>query len=108
MKRYGDALREYACALKINNLQIGARFRTIKVLIAQNRFAAALEELKVLKDQAPDESNVHYMLGNVFKKLDQNGDALRHYTVAMNLDPKVSLETTVLCQLLLILYRPLP
>jgi anaphase-promoting complex subunit 3 len=71
-------------------MQIGARFRTIKVMLAQNRFAAALDQLKVLKDQAPDESNVHYLLGQVYKRLDQNGDALRHYTVAMNLDPKVS------------------
>lgn len=95
MKRYGDALREYSRALKINHMQVGARFRTIKVLIAQNRFAAALDELKVLKDQAPDESNVHYLLGNVYKRLDLNGDALRHYTVAMNLDPKVSRHRVV-------------
>lgn len=50
---------------------------------------AALEELKQLKDLVPDDANVHYMLGKVYKKLHNRADALRHYTIAMNLDPKV-------------------
>lgn len=50
---------------------------------------AALEELKQLKDLVPDDANVHYMLGKVYKKLHNRSDALRHYTIAMNLDPKV-------------------
>jgi len=54
------------------------------------RFDAALDELEQLRDMAPDESNVHFMLGRVYKQLGNKSEALRHYTIAMNLDPKVS------------------
>ena len=49
----------------------------------------ALEELIVLRDVAPDEANVHFFLGRVYKTLRQKGNAVKHFTTALSLDPKV-------------------
>jgi hypothetical protein len=48
-------------------------------------------ELKVLKDVAPDEANVHFLLGRLYKMLRMRGEAVRCFTMALNLDPKVGL-----------------
>lgn len=49
----------------------------------------ALVELQICKDIAPDEANVHFWLGKVYKALRQKPDAIKHFTIALNLDPKV-------------------
>ena len=59
--------------------------------MALHEHQKALVELKVLKDIAPDEANVHFLLGKVYKVLRQKGNAIKHFTMALNLDPKVSL-----------------
>lgn len=62
----------------------------------------ALTDLKILKDMAPDEANVHYLLGKLYKMLHDKANAIKHFTTALNLDPKVcpsSLETTYLSYL---------
>ena len=61
-------------------------------------FAEALVELEVLRDQAPDEANVWFLLGKCYKGLGERGEALRALTTALNLDVKVcccSFFTTV-------------
>lgn len=52
----------------------------------------ALSELKILKDMAPDEANVHYLLGKLYKMLHDKANAIKHFTTALNLDPKVCLS----------------
>lgn len=49
----------------------------------------ALMELKILKDVAPDEANVHFLLGKLYKTLHQKANSIKHFTTALNLDPKV-------------------
>jgi anaphase-promoting complex subunit 3 len=49
----------------------------------------ALAQLEVLKSLAPDEAMVHFLLGRLYKSLREKGLAVRHFTVALNLDPKV-------------------
>ena len=53
-------------------------------------FEQALEELGVLRDQAPDEANVWFLLGKCYKGLGEKSEALRALTTALNLDVKVS------------------
>jgi len=60
------------------------------VLLALSRPREALAELKVLEHMVPDESNVHFMLGRVYKTLHDKSSAVKYFTIAMNLDPKVS------------------
>jgi anaphase-promoting complex subunit 3 len=57
-------------------------------------FELALRELLVLRDLAPDEANVWFLLGKCWKGLGEKGEALRAFTTALNLDVKVSLITS--------------
>lgn len=51
-----------------------------------------MEELNVLKDLVPDEANVHFSLGRLYKVLRNKTMAIKHLTIALNLDPKVGLS----------------
>ena len=42
-----------------------------------------------MKDLAPDEANVHYTLGRLYKQLKDRTNAIKHFTTALHLDPKV-------------------
>jgi anaphase-promoting complex subunit 3 len=67
-----------------------ARFKKARALMAMNDLDAALQELLILKDMAPDEPTIHFLLGRLYKALGEKGSAVRHFTIALNLDPKVS------------------
>jgi anaphase-promoting complex subunit 3 len=65
-----------------------ARFRKAQVLLKLGAAEDSLTELLVLKDAAPDDPNVHFLLGRCYKRLKERASAIRHLTIAMNLDPK--------------------
>ena len=88
-KNLKAALVKYSEACQLSERGTLWRFKKAQVLVALGQPERALAELEVLKDIAPDEANVHFSLGNVYKKLRQKGDAIRHFTMALNLDPKV-------------------
>lgn len=50
----------------------------------------ALTELETLKNLAPEEANVFFLLGKCYKGLGQRASAVRAFTTALNLDAKVS------------------
>jgi tetratricopeptide (TPR) repeat protein len=60
-----------------------------RALMKLRRPKEALMELETLKDIAPDESMVHFMLGRLYKMIGDKTSAIRHLTIALNLDPKV-------------------
>lgn len=60
-----------------------------------NRPEEALLELEILKEIAPDEANVWFLSGRLCKMLGRKGEAVKAFTVALNLDPKVSLKTSI-------------
>jgi anaphase-promoting complex subunit 3 len=91
-KKPHDALVMYghACALAPGSAL--SRFKKARCLMGLGRPKEALVELKVLKDVAPDEANVHFLLGRLYKMLRMRGEAVRCFTMALNLDPKVCLN----------------
>jgi anaphase-promoting complex subunit 3 len=91
-KKPHDALIMYghACALAPGSAL--SRFKKARCLMGLGRPKEALVELKVLKDVAPDEANVHFLLGRLYKMLRMRGEAVRCFTMALNLDPKVCLH----------------
>ena len=91
MKNPKAALVQYSKACELSEKSALCRFKKARVLMALRRYEMALTELRVLKDIAPDEANVHFLLGRVYKVLRQKGSAIRHFTMALNLDPKVNL-----------------
>ena len=84
-----EALVQYSRACELAEKSALCRFKKANVLMALSRPEEALAELMFLKDIAPDEANVHFLLGSVYKQLRQKGSAVKHFTMAMNLDPKV-------------------
>ena len=90
LKNHKAALIQYTRACELSEKSALCRFKKARVLMTLQEPERALVELRVLKDIAPDEANVHFLLGRVYKQLRQKGSAIRHFTMALNLDPKVS------------------
>lgn len=83
------ALANYSRALELAPGSALARFKKARVLMHLRCFEEGLQELEVLRDQAPDEANVWFLLGKCYKGLGERGEALRAFTTALNLDVKV-------------------
>jgi anaphase-promoting complex subunit 3 len=91
LRKKPDALECYSRALELAPQSALARFKKSRVLMHMREFELALRELLVLRDLAPDEANVWFLLGKCWKGLGEKGEALRAFTTALNLDVKVSL-----------------
>ena len=58
------------------------RYQRAHVLMKLERFEEALEQLEAVRDCAPREASVHFLLGKVCKKLGRVEEALGHFTTA--------------------------
>lgn len=90
MKKPQAALAQYETACYLAPLSAITRFKKARLLLHMSCPREALAELKELEHMVPDESSVHFMLGRVYKTLHDKSNAVRYFTIAMNLDPKVS------------------
>jgi anaphase-promoting complex subunit 3 len=59
------------------------------------RLQEAREELERLREMAPEESMVHFLLGRCLKSLGDRKGAIREMTIALELDPKVRSESSI-------------
>lgn len=91
LRKKPNALDCYSRALELAPQSALARFKKARVLMHMRDFEGALQELLVLRDIAPDEANVWFLLGKCWRGLGEKGEALRAFTTALNLDVKVSL-----------------
>ena len=89
LKQPEAALQMYSRAVALQPNSALSRFKKAKCLMALARSSEALGELEILKDMAPDEANVHFLLGRLYKMLGRRGEAVKAFTMALNLDPKV-------------------
>ena len=89
LKQPEAALHMYSKAVALQPNSALSRFKKAKCLMTLGRSEDALNELQVLKDIAPDEANVHFLLGRLYKMLGKRGEAVKAFTEALNLDPKV-------------------
>lgn len=89
-KHYEAALAQYSKACTLSPSSALSRFRKARVLVQLGQPKMALVELQILKDVAPDEANVFFLLGKLYKMLRMRADAVRCFTAALNLDPKAA------------------
>lgn len=90
MKKTQPALMQYMTAVALDPRSNLARFRKAQIHLKLGAPHEALKDLQYLKDIAPDDANVHFLLGKTYKKLGEKQSAIRHFTIALNLDPKAS------------------
>lgn len=87
-RRPDAALTAFHSAVTLDPSSIMARFRRAQTLLKLGDTAASLKDLLLLKDRAPDDANIHFLLGRCYKRIGERAMAVKHLTVAMNLDPK--------------------
>ncbi|KAL3425047.1 20S cyclosome subunit (tetratricopeptide) [Phlyctema vagabunda] len=85
-----EALKYFTKATELAPKSPEARFKKARALMALGEMDLALKELMILKDLAPDYAMVHFLLGRLYKGMRNKGAAVRHFTIALNLDPKAS------------------
>lgn len=88
MRKTQPALMQFMTAVALDPRSNLARFKKAQIHLKLGAPVEALKDLEYLRDSAPDDAIVHYWLGKTYKKLGQRADALRHFTIALNLDPK--------------------
>lgn len=97
-KQTAKALKYYTRATELAPRSGLTRYKKARALMTMGLMEEAMEELMILKDLAPDAAMVHFQLGKLYKALKNKGAAVKHFTIALNLDPKVSaLSQTYLC-----------
>ena len=96
LKHYHEALQAYSKACELDPRSGMAHFRRAQLLVHTGRVDDALRALILLRDMTPDEANVHYLLGKVYKAVGEKSLAIKHFTTALHLDPKVSLSSSSL------------
>lgn len=102
------ALDAYRRAVEISPKAPEMRYQKARGHLAIGEIEQALEELKVLKNLAPDEGTVHFLLAQLYKTVNNKQLAVKHYTNAQALDPKVCLSYFHQPALMLTMIRPLP
>lgn len=95
------ALQYFTKATELAPQAAQTRYKKARALLALNQLDAARKELEILKNLAPDEATVHFLLGKLYKTQNDKSSAVRHFTIALNLDPKVCrCRDTKFCQML--------
>lgn len=88
-KHTGQALAYFNTAAQLQPKAPDFRLRKARALLATGKLREAQQELLILKDLAPDKAQVHYLLGKMAKAMRDKKAAVRHFTIALSLDPKV-------------------
>jgi anaphase-promoting complex subunit 3 len=89
-KQIMPALRAYSKAVELAPKAALTRYKKARALIAVGQIEEAEGELVILKDLAPDEGRVHFLLGTLYRSMNERQLAVHHFTIALALDPKVS------------------
>lgn len=90
-KLIDQALPYFTRATELAPRAPDVRLKKARALLQKGQLKAAQSELMILKDLAPDRAQVHFLLGKLSKTLHDKKSAVRHFTIALSLDPKVSL-----------------
>lgn len=88
-KQIMPALQAYSKAVELAPRAAQTRYKKARALLAVGQIDAAQKELMILKDLAPDEGTVHFLLGTLYRSMNEKQAAVRHFTIALALDPKV-------------------
>ncbi|KAL3694345.1 hypothetical protein R1sor_007996 [Riccia sorocarpa] len=66
------------------------KYQKANVLMSEERYEDALTELEQLKEVAPRESSVFFLMGKIYKRLDLPERAMYHFCIALDLKPSTT------------------
>ena len=87
LRRNGDALELLQRAIALDGRNPLAKYERAAVLLSEDRFQDALEELESLKEVAPREASVFFLMGRIYKKLNLPEEAMVNFSTALDLKP---------------------
>ena len=85
---FDEADREYARALISDSESARARFGLARSLSSRSRLSEALAEAEHALRLAPDDSDLHALLGTILERLNRFAEAARSYEAYANLLPR--------------------
>ncbi|KAL1842392.1 hypothetical protein VTJ49DRAFT_5351 [Mycothermus thermophilus] len=91
-KQIVQALPYFVRAVELAPRAPEMRSKKAGALLATGQLEEARKELMILRDAAPNNAQVHFLLAKLAKTLGDRRTAVRHFTIALSLDPKASGE----------------
>ncbi|PHH82361.1 hypothetical protein CDD82_6263 [Ophiocordyceps australis] len=85
-----QALAAYTKAAELAPRAAQTRYKKARALLSLEKTEEARRELLILKDLAPEEATVHFLLGTLYRRTNEKQLSVRHYTIALSLDPKAA------------------
>ncbi|KAK1599017.1 tetratricopeptide [Colletotrichum navitas] len=89
-KQMMAALQFYTKATELAPRAAVVRYKKARALMSLGKIDLAEKELLILKDMAPDEALVHFLLGKLYRNINEKQMAVRAFSNALALDPKAS------------------
>lgn len=89
-KQMVQALNAYTRAADLAPRAAQTRYKKARALLMVGQIEAAQRELMILKDLAPEEATVHFLLGTLYKNTNEKQLSVQHFTIALSLDPKAA------------------
>ncbi|WYZ40053.1 hypothetical protein EsH8_IV_000394 [Colletotrichum jinshuiense] len=89
-KQMMAALQFYSKATDLAPRAAVVRYKKARALMSLGKMDLAEKELLLLKDMAPDEAMVHFLLGKLYRNINEKQMAVRAFSNALALDPKAS------------------
>eukprot|EP01018_Ginkgo_biloba_P011586 Gb_21601 [translate_table: standard] len=90
LKRNEEALEMLDRAILADTKNPLPIYQKANVLMSNERFEDALEELEQLKEVAPRESSVYSLIGKIYKRLNEPEQAMYHFGLALDLKPSTA------------------
>jgi len=88
-KQIVQALGYFSRAVELAPRAPEMRSKKAGALLATGQLEEAKRELVILRDIAPNNAQVHFLLAKLAKTVGDRRTAVRHFTIALSLDPKV-------------------
>lgn len=66
------------------------KYQKANVLMSEERYNEAMRGLEELKEVAPRESGVFFLMGKIYKRLDMPERAMYHFCIALDLKPSTA------------------
>ncbi|KAL7416080.1 hypothetical protein BDY24DRAFT_337601 [Mrakia frigida] len=85
-----EALELFERAFAISPDSPMVAFRRAKALVSVGQIQPALSALQTLVLKAPNEFNIHFLLGKLYKLTDDPANAMKSFAHALDLDPKMN------------------